>query len=70
MGQQITLRPLTQIDSHILEILKQSLQQTFYCPVEVKAQMNSLDYAYELKRKQYLAPQLLATLLTAWPIPI
>lgn len=62
MGQKITLRPLAQIDSYILEILKQSLEQTFNCPVEVEAQIGSLDYAYEPSRKQYLAPRLLAAL--------
>ena len=62
MRQKITLRPLAQIDSHILEILKQSLTRTFKCPVEIEALTLSLEYAYEPKRKQYLAPQLLATL--------
>jgi archaemetzincin len=62
MGRKIVLRPLTQIDSHILAVLKQSLGQTFNCPVETKAQIGSLDYAYDLKRKQYLAPLLLSTL--------
>ena len=62
MGQKIILRPLAQIDSHILEILKQSLTQTFNCPVEIQALTLSLEYAYEPKRRQYLAPQLLATL--------
>jgi archaemetzincin len=62
MGQRIILRPLAQIDSQILEILKQSLEHTFNCPVEIKAQIGSLDYAYSPKRKQYLSPQLLASL--------
>ena len=62
MGQKIILRPLAQIDSHILEILKQSLTQTFNCPVEIQALTLSLEYAYEPKRRQYLAPQLLTTL--------
>jgi archaemetzincin len=62
MGQRIILRPLAQIDSQILEILKQNLEHTFNCPVEIKAQIGSLDYAYSPKRKQYLSPQLLASL--------
>jgi len=62
MSQKIILSPLVQIDSHIMEILKQSLERTFNYPVEIKAQIGSLDYAYDKKRKQYLAPQLLATL--------
>ena len=62
MGGKIILIPLTRINSHILKILKQSLEQTFNCPAEIKAQISSLDYAYEPKRKQYLAPLLLSTL--------
>ena len=62
MGGKIILRPLAQIDSPILEILKQSLGQTFNCPVEIEAQIGSLDYAYDKNRKQYLAPKLVSTL--------
>lgn len=62
MGRKIILRPLAKINSQILEILKQGLGQTFNCPVEIKPQISNLDYAYEPRRKQYLAPRLLATL--------
>ena len=62
MGGRIILRPLAQIDSPILEILKQGLSQTFNCSVEIRALTLSLDDAYDLKRKQYLAPQLLSAL--------
>ena len=62
MEPKIILRPLAKIDSHTLEILKHSLVQTFSCPVEVKAQISKLDYAYSEERKQYLAPRLLSTL--------
>ena len=62
MGRKITLRPLAQIDSHILGILRQSLEQTFNCPVEIKAEISNLDHAYDPNRKQYLAPLLLSRL--------
>ena len=62
MAGKIILRLLDQIDSHILEMLKQGLNQTFNCPVEIEAQIISLDYAYDKRRKQYLAPLLLSTL--------
>ena len=62
MGRKIILRPLAQIDSHILETLEQSLQQTFNCPVEIKPQIGSIDYAHDPKRRQYLAPLLLSNL--------
>jgi len=62
MGRKIILRPLAQINSQILEILKQSLEQTFNCPVEIDAQISSLEPAYNPERKQYLSPRLLSTL--------
>jgi len=62
MGRKIILRQLAQIDSHILEILKQGLEKTFDCPVQIKAHIGSLDYAYASKRKQYLAPLILSVL--------
>jgi archaemetzincin len=62
MRQKIILRPMVQIDSHILEILKQGLEHTFNLPIEIQVLTLSLEHAYEPKRRQYLAPQLLATL--------
>jgi len=62
MELKIILRPLSMIDSQTLEILKQSLGQSFNCPVEIKAQISSLDFAYDPGRKQYLSPRLLSTL--------
>jgi len=58
----ISIKPLDEIASHILETLKQGLEHTFNCPVEIEAQINSLDYAYNPDRKQYLAPRILSTL--------
>ena len=62
---RISVKPLDEIDSHILGILKKSLEHTFNCPVEIKAQISSLDHAYNPDRGQYLAPQLLSTLCNA-----
>jgi len=62
MEPKLILRPLTVIDSHTLEILKQSLGQSFSCPVEIKAQISSLDFAYDPGRQQYLSPRLLSAL--------
>lgn len=62
MESKVILRPLAQIDSRILEILKHSLMQTFSCPVEVRTQIRSLDDAYDEKRKQYLSSRLLSIL--------
>ena len=59
---RISVKPLDKIDSHIMETLKQSLEHTFNCPVEIEAQISSLDYAYNPDRRQYLAPRILSTL--------
>jgi len=60
MGGKIILRPLTQID--ILEIIKQALIETFNCRIEIESLTLNLDYAYNEKRRQYLAPLILSTL--------
>jgi len=62
MKSKIILRPLSIIDSQALEILKQSLEQSFSCPVEIKTQISNLDFAYDPSRKQYLSPRLLSAL--------
>jgi len=62
MGQRIILKPMAQIDSQTLEVLRQSLEQTFNCLVEIKTQISSLDYAYNPKRRQYLASTILSSL--------
>ena len=59
MGQRIILRPLAQIDNQILEMIKQNIEHTFNCPVEIKPEIVSLRYACDPKRKQYLSPRLL-----------
>jgi len=59
---KIILKPLSQIDSQVLEILIQNLEHTFNCPVETKPETSSLDYAYDPKRRQYLSPRLLDSL--------
>jgi archaemetzincin len=60
--ERIVLRPLTQIDSQILGMLKKNLGYTFNCPVEARPEFGSLDYAYDLERRQYLALRLLASM--------
>jgi archaemetzincin len=62
MEPRIIIIPLAEIDGHVLEMLGDSLRQTFACQVKVEAQVGSLDYAYNKTRKQYLAAQLLSIL--------
>ncbi len=62
MERKIVLGLLAQIDSHLVEMLKDGIEHTFSCPVEISARIGSLDYALAPKRKQYLAPLILSTL--------
>jgi archaemetzincin len=59
---KITLKPIGDIDNNILEELKERLKQTFGCPVEIALEDNSLEKAYDSRRKQYLATKLLSGL--------
>jgi archaemetzincin len=59
---RITLKPTGDIDSNILEELKERLRQTFGCTVEVIPEAGNLERAYDSKRRQYLASELLARL--------
>jgi archaemetzincin len=59
---RITLKPTGDIDNNILEELKERLKQTFGCPVEIIPEAGSLERAYDSKRRQYLASELLARL--------
>jgi archaemetzincin len=59
---KITLKPIGDIDSNILEELKEKLNQIFGCPVEIIPEAGNLEQAYDPKRRQYLASELLAKL--------
>jgi archaemetzincin len=59
---KIVLKPIGDIDKHILEELKGKLEQTFGCPVETAFEDFNLEKAYDSKRKQYLALKLLPQL--------
>jgi archaemetzincin len=59
---KIILKPIGDIDNNILEELKEKLKQTFGCPVESIPEAGNLERAYDSKRRQYLASELLARL--------
>jgi archaemetzincin len=59
---KITLKPIGDIDINTLEELKQRLNQAFGCSTDVISEAYSLKQAYDSKRKQYLASELLARL--------
>ena len=54
--------PIGSIDSNTLEELKERLKQTFGCPVDINLEVGNLERAYDPKRRQYLASELLAKL--------
>lgn len=62
MEQRIILRPLAKIYNPLLEMLRESLRQTFHRAVEIKPQISRLGLAYISQRNQYLAPLLLSRL--------
>ncbi len=56
----ITLKPIGDIDSKILDQLKEKLKQTFGCPVEIAADNFNLEKAFDSRRNQYLASKILS----------
>jgi archaemetzincin len=59
---QITLRPLGELEQGVLEELRRRLEETFGCPVEIKPQNADLAHAYNSSRKQYLSTTLLSNI--------
>ncbi len=59
---KISLKTIGNIDNDILEELKERLDQTFGCPIEITPRIDSFDQAYDPRRRQYLASVLLAKL--------
>jgi archaemetzincin len=59
---KIILVSLSEIDEHIVDVLKRSLEQTFNRQVETRSAIRSLDYAYNSLRNQYISPRMIARL--------
>ena len=59
---RICLKPIGSIDNDILEELKERVKRSFGCPIEIAAELDDLDQAYDPKREQYSASTLLAKL--------
>jgi archaemetzincin len=59
---KITIKPIGDIDNHILDELKKGLERTFGCPVETASDDFNLEKAYDSRRKQYLATKILPRL--------
>jgi archaemetzincin len=59
---KITLEPLGNIASEIMEKLKDEVGSIFHCPVEIEAGFSDLAQAYNPERKQYFSSKLFASL--------
>jgi len=59
---KISLVPLGNIDSEIIEELRNRVNSVFLCPVEIETGFSDLAAAYTHQREQYLASELLAAL--------
>jgi archaemetzincin len=59
---KIVLKPIGSIDNYMLEELKEKLNQTFGCPIEIIPAVINLEQAYNSKRGQYLSSKLLTRL--------
>jgi len=59
---KIVLIPLGNIDSEIIEELRNKVKAIFHCPVEMETGFSDLAQAYNRQREQYLASELLVIL--------
>jgi archaemetzincin len=59
---KILLKPAGDIDNGLLETLKERLNRTFGCPVEIAPADIKLDKARDARRDQYLATKILSQL--------
>lgn len=61
---KITLRTADNIDNEVIEELREKLHRFFGCPIDVIPGFSSVDHAYNLKRRQYLASALLNQMIS------
>ena len=59
---KIIIRPIGDVDFHIIEELNKRLNSIFGCPVEVTPKLDILDQAYDPGRDQYLTSALLSAM--------
>jgi len=59
---KILLKPIGDIDRKLLEELKERLNRTFGCPIEIAPDDFNLEKAYDARRNQYLGTKLLSRL--------
>ena len=56
---KIIIKPIGNTDNDVIEELKERLNHTFGCGIEITPVFTRLDKTYEAEREQYLAPALL-----------
>ncbi len=59
---RIALKPLGEVNSALLEELRERVNRIFHCPVDIKPGLSCPAHSYNPKRRQYLSSGLLATL--------
>ena len=57
---KIVLKPIGKVDSEVMEDLKEKLNLSFGCPIEITPEIYSLEESYDASREQYLDSSLLA----------
>jgi archaemetzincin len=60
--ERISIIVLSEINEHLIEVLRRRLELTFDKVVEIRYAIQSLGYAYDAKRRQYVSPRLIARL--------
>jgi len=60
--KRIILVLLCRFDEHLVDILKQGLENTFSHIVETREDIHSLNYAFDSDRNQYISPRFLTRL--------
>lgn len=58
----IILLMFSDIETHLIEVLKENLVRTFKRAVDIRYKIGNLDSAYDAGRNQYISPRLLSRL--------
>jgi len=59
---RITLRPLGEVNSDVVQELRERVNRVFHCPVDMKSGLRCMARTYNPRRRQYLSSGLLASL--------
>jgi archaemetzincin len=60
----ITLRLSNDLDEEMVRKIKMQVEDVFHCPIAIIKDFNHLSHAYNIQRKQYLASELIKSLIS------